>query len=308
MNRRTLVNLGLVAVVAALALVAWLEPGIEEAPPAPPLSDLDRDAVMQIAIHYPESERPAVVLERAGPHWRLTAPFELPANDFKVATLLDLLDARSQGELAAAEVEPARFGLAPPRAVVQYGDLEVAFGDTDPINGYRYLRLGEAIHLVSDRFFHHLNTAATGFVSYALLGPAADPVAIDLGHLRFHRTEDGWQATPATVDLATDAGSRLAQAWRSAQGVSVRRHDDPAHGGREITVTLSAGKDSVTFRVMEEDGDTLFVRPAGGVAYVVPEHLATTLLEPARPQQAAAESDAPAAGAAATGDESAGEP
>ncbi|MDZ7751900.1 MAG: DUF4340 domain-containing protein [Gammaproteobacteria bacterium] len=288
MARRLLLNLALLTMVAALALVVWLEPGKEGDPPRAPITTVDGTTVERIAIDYPGG-RPGLILERHGEGWWLATPYDLPANAFKAGTLLDLLEAPSQGTVAVAGDDLAPFGLAPPRAVVRFDDFPVAFGATEAIDGYRYVRVDGRVHLVQDRYFPQLNTAPTGFVSYRLLPPDAMPHAIRLGRLRVERGDEGWTVEPADAGLVADAEARLARAWQEARAVAVRPHETTAAEGEEVVVELGDGKQSITFRVLEKDGDTLFLRPAKGLAYVVPEHLAERLLEPERrPEDASA--------------------
>ncbi len=280
MSRRALLNLTLLGMVAALALVVWLEPGREDDPPRLPITTVDGATVDHIAIDY-GGGRPGVNLERRGETWWLTAPYDLPANTFKADTLLDLLEAPSQGTVTAAGDGLAPFGLAPPRAVVRFGDFPLAFGDTEAIDGHRYVRAGDQIHLIQDRFFPQLNTAATGFVSYGLLAPDTRPRAFELGQWRVEREDGEWTVVPPDDGLVMDAGARLARVWQEARAVVVRPYETTAATtGEEVVVESGDGKQSVTFRVLEEGGDTLFVRPDKGLAYVVPEHLAQRLLEP----------------------------
>jgi hypothetical protein len=46
----------------------------------------------------------------------------------------------------------AKLGLDPPRITLQLNDLSIAFGDEDPIEHDRYVRIGDELLRVPDRF------------------------------------------------------------------------------------------------------------------------------------------------------------
>ena len=278
MGTKTWLNLVLLGVVVVLAALAAFEPGVEAPPPPEPLTTLDRGAVDTLVVS--REGQGDVRLERRGEHWRLTAPLDLPANAHKVAALLDLLAAPSQGRVAAAEGDLERFGLAPPRAAVDYGATTIAFGATEALDNRRYLRVGEAVHLVRDRFFHHVTATPAGFASLRLLGPAPEVASIHLGEGTMVAREAGrWAVTGGPGNLSADAPVRLAQAWRDARAMGVEALGDAPPEGRRVRVWLAGGKDPLTFRVYQGDGEYWFARPAKGVRYRLPESSAQALLE-----------------------------
>ena len=64
MNKRTLLNLGLLVLIAGLALIAWLKPGIKKPAVQPPLTTLKAAEIHSIRIDRTQSGN--VKLQRQG--------------------------------------------------------------------------------------------------------------------------------------------------------------------------------------------------------------------------------------------------
>jgi hypothetical protein len=314
MGRRSLVNLALAALVAALALVVVLEPGLEAPPPAPTLGAGAPGDVARVTLERPGEAR--VVLVREDGRWRLVEPLALPANDFKAEALAELVEAPVEGRVEVAEGEAERFGLAQPAAVLTLGDLELRFGATAPVSGHRYVARGGEVLLIPDRAWQHLTAAPAAFASTALLGRAPDIVRIELPARTLRRGEAGWEAEPLPPEgLGADALVSLAQAWENARALTVRAHGELPEDTRRVAVTLAGEEAPREFRVYGAGRDRVFARPAAGVDYLVPEYTAERMLalpdppaeEPSGDGADAAREIAPEAGPA-TAQEGSGPP
>ena len=154
MSRRSLLNLGLSALVLGLILwVWWLQPqGL------PPLTLLQPQQVEHIRIS--DDTGRDIRLEKHAGHWWLE---QAPANEGRIEQLLGICSTPSLRRLQVPEQRLAEFGLAPPSLHLWLNDLELAFGTTDPINGWRYVLTGGQIHLIGDGFQHHLSASAAAF-------------------------------------------------------------------------------------------------------------------------------------------------
>lgn len=285
---RTWLNVALLAAVAVLAVIALWQPGIEPPAATPPLTDRAAAAVKRIRIERPDE--PAVAVERREGTWYLTEPLALPANGFRLDTLLEVLEAKSDRRLDPSGLDLARFGLAPPKAVLVIDDLRFEFGDTEPLSGKRYVRLGEDLHLTADRFYNQLVTGAHGFVHLNPLGPSPEPVAIELPDRRLRLDGSRWVVEP-DAGYTADAVSRLVEAWRNAQAITVRAYE-PQESGRQVAVTLRDVPEPLRFVVVETPHALVLARPDAGVQYHLPTDAAGRLLALTPPPSAGAEAGA----------------
>lgn len=302
MSRRAALNLLLLVAVAVLAAVAVWQPGVEEPPPAPTLTDRDPASVNRVRIERPE--QPTVVLEKREGRWYVAEPLALPANAFRIQSLLEVLGLASDRQLAVKDLDLARFGLDPPRASLALDDLPLEFGDTESLSGRRYVRSGETVHLTADRFYHQIVAGAAGFAHLGPLGPDPDPVAFQLPDLSVRHDGGRWVVEPDDPAAGADALQRLVEAWRTVQAITVRPLE-PSGGGRPLAVTLRGQAAALQFQVSETPHALILARPDVGVQYHLPVESAERLLRlraPA-PRPDDGEDSVPAASAVPEGEQ-----
>lgn len=151
MNRRLRINLVLLATVALLGALIWFaRPG-----GFPSLTPLDPATVELIEISDLSGRQIRLQKETRG--WRSGS---VAANRPRINQLLGICRTASLERFPApADLSP--FGLDPAPIRLRLDGLIIDFGATDPVNGWRYVRIGKQIHLIADGFYHHLTAAPT---------------------------------------------------------------------------------------------------------------------------------------------------
>ena len=154
MSRRSLLNLVLSGLVLGLLLLVWrLQP--QALPPLTPLLP------EQIAlIHLSATSGRDIQLEKRAGHWWLG---HTRADERRIEQLLGICTTPSLQRFPLPSEGLAEFGLDNPAIRLRLNDLELAFGTTDPLNGWRYVRVGDQIHLIGDGFQHHLTAPAGAY-------------------------------------------------------------------------------------------------------------------------------------------------
>lgn len=276
MGRRALLNLGLAALVAALALIAWLEPGLEREDATARLTGLAVSDVDRIEIR---AGGESIDLWRIEGRWRMTAPVETAANEFRIEPLLRVVEAQSHARFEAVAGELARYGLEPPRALLHVNDVEIAFGDTGPIDQRRYVRVGGFVHLVDDHYLSRLQAGFPSFVTNRLLPEDARPVAFRFPGLVLEQQADGrWRLDPDPA-LPMDALNRFVDGWTHARAIHIDRHDAESAEG-EIVVTLRDRAQPLTFLILETESDVVLSPAGSGLAYHLGSEQGARLLDP----------------------------
>ncbi|MBL1261398.1 MAG: DUF4340 domain-containing protein [Thiotrichaceae bacterium] len=260
MGTRWLLNLLLFAVVVGLAALAYLRPGLDEPLPPATISQLLPEQAQRVQIERPGREPISLVRRENG--WQLTAPISLPANPFRIEPLLQLLRAQSHSSFPAVENALSQYELLSPQVWLLIDGQRYAFGGVEPLNGYRYVMVDEAVHLLSDRVQHYLLMSPYDFVALALL-----PAQSELAAVHFNR-----QIINDELTLA---------AWGEAHARRVTRYEVADGDAEPLTLTLSDGV-TVQFDILLREPEFIIGVAERGVRYHFTEeegeHLLAMLL------------------------------
>ncbi len=276
--RKLWINLGLTALVGVLVILVLMEPGREPPEEPVPITELLPEEVANVTIEQPGS--PLIRLERVGDGWRMTAPRDLRAAGGKVDNLLAVATAESHQRYHASEVDPAELGLAEPGATLTLGDTRMVFGDTDPVEGRRYVLVDDTVHLISGRYLSRIRNEPLYWADNALLPENANLAGIELPDVRLHRDENGlWHAQPEPEGISADALVELAQAWEQASALSVQAAGEPPAGAARVRLHLDDSSDPIVFDLVDNRAGFELIRQDLGLRYTMTEPQRAELLE-----------------------------
>jgi len=275
MRSRILLNLLLVAVVAGLALLVFLEPGLEQPEQTPKLTTLDPGQIQRVRIE--RSNKETVVIERSGGDWQLVEPLATRADKFRLKSLLRITGADIYASYPLEKIDPAELGLESPKVRLFLDGAELRFGTTEPINGRRYVQLGNRVHLISDFAYYQLVGGYATFVSQRLLPEGASIQRLELPGLSLRRTDGGWTVDPEPEAFSADQANRLADAWRFATAMEVQSADDAEGKGEPLRITTADGP--IELRILSREPELVLVRPDLGVKYRFPAERGGELFE-----------------------------
>ena len=160
--RRRWLNLGLLSLAGGLVALALLEPSQRRPIPISPLLELAPARIERIAVERPDQE-PLAFTRRDG-RWWMMAPETGPVNPVLINPILHLADMRCPRRYTVAEVDLMRLHLDPPRLRLWLNEQEIRFGDIDPTEARRYLRVGATIFLCADDVYPLLTSASGSFL------------------------------------------------------------------------------------------------------------------------------------------------
>lgn len=272
MTSRNLLNVFLVLVLAGLVALAVYEPGKPEKPSATTITQLDVGAIQTLRIEIPGS--PALVLERQAEQWRMQAPFVMPANNGRIHQLLKVAQAKSVASYPMGRVDVKQLQLDAPMLLLTLNDLSLRFGTTTALGDNRYVQVGDTVHLITDRYSHLARTAASEFVSPALL-----PANTKISQL---------QLASGVLAMQDDSAQTLFAEWMHARALKVSALQKSEAITESIVLTVESAE-SLRFDVLRGETEIILQRPAVGLQYHFPVETGQRLITLPVPKPATAE-------------------
>lgn len=139
----------LLAVLALLGLAGWQQQR-DASHDTGNLTGLDPAAISHITLSLPGA--PTLHYEKRDGHWWRTDGTPTRANDARLGDLADTAAAHVLSWRPAGDFDPAKIGLAPPRAVLELDGQRLEFGESSVTGPQHYVRIGQRVALVSSRY------------------------------------------------------------------------------------------------------------------------------------------------------------
>jgi len=283
MRARLWLNIGLLLLVLALALLAYYQPGL--APQAPvKLTSLGAQHVTRLRIEQP-GQAPLVLEKQAG-KWNITGPVRVEANTLRVETVLRLAETESLARFPARDLQ--RFKLDKPLLRVWLNDISIAFGDSAPLGQQRYLLLGGTVHLIADYVYYYLSGGLPLFASNTLLSQGAQLQSLELPGFSLARVDGRWRLDPSR-EVSMDDINQFLDAWRVAQALQVTRYQNQAAQDK-VHVRLQDG--AIEFLILAREPELILARPDAGLQYHLGSGAAQRLLQWPQADEISAGTDA----------------
>lgn len=290
MNKRVLLNLVMLSGVLILAAVTFYKPGIVPPEDVAPLTSLNSKQVQHISITRADG---SVSLERRNDGWWVTGDMPIPADQAQVDMLLRLASLKPERSYPDTELDPAKLHLEPALASLHFDDTEIQFGDTEPLDNLRYVRVGDRISLIPDRVQNILQGTRTQFASRKLLPGNVEIVGITLPNLKLSKPKDGtWLIEPEPESISADAAPKLVNAWTTTSALWVRAYK-PSQNSKPVRIDLADGT-HIDFELRQNDRETVLARPDLDLEYNLTEVSAKELFELPQPEDEKPAASAPA--------------
>lgn len=264
LKTRIWLNLALVMVAVVLAAILYFKPGSKPSTPPILLTQLQNAEINDIKIAQPNSATVELVRENGA--WQMTAPVKMRADQFQVKSLLNSIHTDVKSSFPAQPSELAQYSLAPPRLKLWLNDTEFDFGDTTPVDNFRYVRSGDQVHLINGLLFYRANHSPYWWASKRLLPKGAAITAIQLPDATLTLKGAKWQLEPANSAVSTDAIQALVENWQDAQAIGTAKLATAKSEG-EIAIQIAGEKSALRFAILKDPNYFVLARPDLGIEY-----------------------------------------
>jgi hypothetical protein len=260
MYKNNILNLVLFLVVISLASVIYFSE--EESTALDRLTALDVADIQSISIQH--NSNTTAIAKQADGHWQITQPVDIAANDFRINSVLELVNAPVHSRYPVNEINLANIGLAEPVTTIAFDELDIAFGIVNPATELRYLRMGDSIYTIEDAYYPLLSSHFGTLVSLSLLPADSRIEKLILLNQTISRDDKGfWQSN---IAISADRINETVDYWQSDQAFGVHSYLQREPLG-EVFIYLEDQQQPVSFIITDTDPWLILARPEIGLEY-----------------------------------------
>lgn len=265
-------NIGLAVVLVALMAVALVTTrSIEEETRR--LADIELETVGTIRVE--RAGGPPVVIERDGEDWVMREPLAVDVEARRVVDLVESFNVPSHAQYSITEISPdlgLGNGDSPPLAHVTIDEAVFVIGKTAPITDWRYVRVGDEVHLVTDIVYHRIQGDAYSWARRQPLPSGSRIARIEFDDFAVVRADPGWTLEPEGDAVSADALQKLVDAWANAQAFQVARYDGDGVFDHVVRISLDGIESPLVFGLIGGESATTLVREDPGLEYRLPAY------------------------------------
>ncbi|MGI9303970.1 MAG: DUF4340 domain-containing protein [Gammaproteobacteria bacterium] len=272
MTSRARLNLALLITLGGLALIIYLLP---EKNSQIALTTLDPEKIADMGVQRAGQTPIRLRLGRDG--WRVTRPFDAPANIARIGTLLKLAGKTSHQRYAVDDLDLSQYGIDPDSTRILLNGETIVIGNVNPVTRQRYAQAGGLLHVITDDIIDLGAADAGSFVTLKLLPEDAKIETLSLPALQLERQDDSnWKVSSAESEPEGDSVENLVSAWQNARAVWAEQME-AGSAAQEIAITLAGGEE-LRFEIVTEQPELVLRQVDLNVAYHLVAEDAVVLL------------------------------
>ena len=260
MFKHKLLNLVLLVILLSLATTIYFSE--ETDTQLPLLTVADPGSITSIEIRHNDNH--TSISRQTDDRWQITQPISIPANNFRISSILKLLNAPVHTRYALDEIDLDSIGLKNPATTVQLDAYNIAFGITNPATNRRFVRLDDAVYTIEDVYYPLLTSYFGTLVSLNLLPPDSKIEKLILLNQTIAKDEKGrWQSnTEITADSIVDTLQR----WQTQQAFGIHQYMQRQPLG-EVFIYLQGREQPISYVVTDTAPWLIIARPELGLEY-----------------------------------------
>ncbi len=238
MNKKLLINIGLLAFIVLLVIVGT-STNEEESQETIIVPDFDIASINDIVIT--RKDKPELHFNKQGEIWRMESPLKIRVNIARINAMLKLAVSESHGQFNKNEVDLAELGLVTPKISMTLNNVLFKFGVTDGIDQRRYVLYDDTVFMVNDFLYAQLDSKPGFFADTQLLPEGTKLKQIEFPNNTFTLKNNVW-TMQQLMDIKPDQLKRLAFSWENAAAISVSSYQQPQ---QDFPIILTTSDDKI---------------------------------------------------------------
>ena len=260
MYKNNILNLALFLVAISLASIIYFSE--EQSTLLERLTDTNLDSITTIKIQH--NKNTISINKTTGHYWKITQPVDIAANDFRINSILKLLNAPVHNKYTSAEIDSKKTGLHNPKTTIQFNKQIISFGITNPATNLRYIKLNNTIYTIEDVYYPLISSHFGTLVSLNLLPPDTRLTKLILTNQTISKDEKGrWRSN---IDISADNVSKTLQHWLHDQAFGVHQYLQRKELG-EVFIYITSSPQPIRYQITDTEPWLVIARPEIGLEY-----------------------------------------
>jgi len=261
---KNVLNLALIAIV--IILITVINFTQEKTTKLDQLTNTAIDSITNIII---TRKNKAIVISKQNMNkkdsqWHITQPASVSANNFRINSLLKIINAPIHSQYTIDEVDLNKIGLKNPTTSIKLDQTTIHFGIINPVTNLRYVQMDNTIYTIEDIYYPFINSHHSTLVSFSLLPKKSQIEKLVLPDQTIQ--QDAQNRWKSSADTSPDAVSKTLDLWENSQAFGVHEYMQRENLG-EITVYLKQQSEPIRFIVTDTTPWLIIARPEIGLEY-----------------------------------------
>ncbi len=285
MSKRNLLNLILFTFILILVALVVFEPGKEKPITPPTLTNLKNNDIHRIKINRRQGEpnNQNIIFEKTADGWMMLKPFQLPANTFRIDSILKLSSAVSFSQNNLENLDQNKFDLIIPLATVTFNDTSIIFGNNKSLKHHRYVKIDSTLHMIADTFYYQLLAKTESYIDHKLLPENNKIIKLILPGMKIEQVKGEWQAIPKADGFTADSVNQLISEWQLSQAYDIKKVKIKKNTKADIIIQLA--NKTLHFKVGNTKSDFTLTNIDTGIQYILAKDRKDKLLNLVNPDQ-----------------------
>lgn len=260
-------RLNIVLFIVAIVLASIIYFSDEKDTALDRLTAIDITSINNVTITHNKNQ--ILFVKQKNSTWHITSPISIAANDFRINSILKLLNAPVHKQYPANTLDLNSIGLKTPTTSLQLNELRFDFGITNPATNLRYVRLNNSIFTIEDVYYPLLSSHFGSLVSLKLLPENNELVnggikKLILLNQTIAKNEKGLWVSNAGI--SADKIAETIDYWLHKQAFAVHEYLPREELG-EIFIYLKNRKQPLSYLVTDIEPWLIIARPELGLEY-----------------------------------------
>ena len=293
MSKRNLLNLILLVFIAILATIVIYEPGKNVAAKPPTLTNLNKKDIKQIKItrhvaHGTSLLEQEIELEKTSDGWKMTKPYAVPANSFRIDSILEILSTVSYSQNSLQDLNLGTFGLEKPAATITFNNnVSLVFGHNKSLKNHRYIQIDSTLHLTPDTFFYQLAAKSESYINHKVLPKNRKITKLILPSVSLEKINGLWinkgiskskrKNKVEKEELSADSANQLIDEWQLSQAYDVNKIFSKIKYSKDVTLHFDDGE-IIHFNIEKNKKSFNLINISNRVRYILSKDRASKLL------------------------------